>query len=70
MKTITKAQARRFLLLKHGLLGEYKFCGKQGITDYVKQAGCVQYDPIDVCGKNHELVFFFKSEGFQQRQNI
>lgn len=63
---ITKSQAKRFLLLKHGLLGEYKFAGKKGILDYVKQAGCIQYDPIDVCGKNHELVLFSKVKDFKK----
>jgi len=66
MEHITKAQARRFLLLKHGLLGDYKFDGKQGIVDYVTQCGCVQYDPIDVCGKNHELILFSKIKDFSK----
>ena len=66
MKEITKKQARRFLLIKHGLLGDYKFNGKQGIVDYVKQVGCVQYDPIDVCGKNHELVLFSKIKDYSK----
>ena len=63
---ITKSQARRFLLLKHGLLGEHKFEGKQGILEYVKQAGCIQYDPVDVFGKNHELVLFSKVKNFSK----
>ena len=63
---ITKTQAKRFLLLKHGLYGEYKFTGKQGIKDYVGQSGCIQYDPIDVCGKNHELVLQSRVEGFRK----
>ena len=66
IKEITKEQAKRFLLLKHGLIGEHRFEGKQGIVDYVKQAGCVQYDPIDVCGKNHELVLFSKIKNFSK----
>lgn len=36
--------------------GEYKFHGKDRIVDFVEQSGCIQYDPIDICGKNHELV--------------
>ena len=63
---LTKEQARRFLLLKKGLLGKYKFEGKQGVYDYVKQAGCVQYDPIDVCGKNAELVLQSRVWGFEK----
>ncbi|MEX1377809.1 MAG: crosslink repair DNA glycosylase YcaQ family protein [Eubacteriales bacterium] len=66
IKEISKEQAKKFLLLKHGLIGEHKFEGKQGIVDYVTQAGCVQYDPIDVCGKNHELVLFSKIKNFSK----
>ncbi|AVK97495.1 winged helix-turn-helix domain-containing protein [Lysinibacillus sphaericus] len=53
---LTNRQARQFLLLKHGLLDDYKFSGKRGVLDFTRQAGCIQYDPIDVCGKNAELV--------------
>ena len=63
---ITKEQARLFLLLKHGLIGEYKFCCEAGVLQYVKQVGCVQYDPIDVCGKNSELVFQSRVKGFSK----
>ncbi|WP_123039212.1 winged helix-turn-helix domain-containing protein [Cohnella candidum] len=64
MIKLTNRQARQFLLLKHGLLDEYKFIGKQGILDFVRQAGCIQYDPIDVCGKNSELVLQSRIKGF------
>lgn len=53
---LSKSQARRFLLLKHGLLGPYRFRGESGALEYVRQAGCIQFDPVDVCGKNAELV--------------
>lgn len=64
MITLTNRQARQFMLLKHGLLGEYRFAGKQGILDFIRQAGCIQYDPIDVCGKNSELVLQSRIKGF------
>ncbi|WP_054955649.1 winged helix-turn-helix domain-containing protein [Paenibacillus dakarensis] len=64
MIKLTIRQARQFMLLKHGLLGEYKFIGKQGILDFVRQAGCIQYDPINVCGKNAELVLQSRVKGF------
>lgn len=64
---ISKRQAKRFLLLKHGLIGAYKFVGKSGMVDFAAQAGCVQFDPIDVCGKNHELVFESRVKGFNKK---
>ena len=52
MIMITKQQARQFILAKQGLIGAYRFTGKDGAFAYVRQAGCIQYDPVDVCGKN------------------
>lgn len=61
---LTDEQARRFLLRHHGLVGEHVFEGKQGVLDYVRQCGCIQFDPIDVCGKNTELVLQSRVKGF------
>ena len=55
METISKLNARQFILAKQGLIGAYRFIGKSGAYDYVRQAGCIQFDPVDVCGKNAEL---------------
>ncbi|MGO4544017.1 winged helix-turn-helix domain-containing protein [Paenibacillus sp. 2TAB23] len=66
MIQLTNRQARQFLLLKHGLLGEYRFTGKQGVLDFVRQVGCIQFDPIDVCGKNAELVLQSRIKGFSK----
>jgi len=66
MITLTNLQARQFMLLKHGLLGENKFAGKQGALDFVRQAGCIQYDPVDVCGKNAELTLQSRVRGFEK----
>jgi uncharacterized protein YcaQ len=56
MLTLTNAQARRYLLRRHGLIGGHRFAGKAGALAYVRQCGCIQFDPIDVCGQNAELV--------------
>ena len=56
MIQLTNLQARRFLLAKHGLLGPQRFTGKAGALAYIRQCGCIQFDPVDVCGKNAELV--------------
>ena len=63
---ISKAQARRFLLLRHGLLGPTPFKGKQGIMDFIRLTGCLQFDPIDICGKSPELSLFSRVEGFKK----
>ena len=66
MTELTRTQARRFLLAKQGLLGSYRFSGKDGAYDYIRQAGCIQYDPVDVCGKNAELTLQSRVKGFQK----
>ncbi|PXX78986.1 winged helix-turn-helix domain-containing protein [Dielma fastidiosa] len=65
--TLTKQQARTFLLLKHGLIGAYRFKGKDGIIEFIKQAGCIQYDPIDVCGRSPELVLLSRIKGYKKQ---
>ena len=67
MITITKQQARQFILAKQGLIGDYRFVGKDGALDYVKQAGCIQFDPVDVCGKNAELTLQSRVKGFKKK---
>ena len=66
MQTITNQQARQFILAKQGLIGAYRFEGKYGAYDYVRQAGCIQFDPVDVCGKNAELTLQSRVKGFKK----
>ena len=67
MLTVTLDQARRFILLKQGLLGEHRFIGRDGAYQYVRQAGCIQFDPVDACGKNAELTLQSRVKGFRKR---
>ena len=64
MITLTNRQARQFLLRIHGLLGDYRFTGASGVCEYVRQSGCIQFDPVDACGKNAELVLQSRIQGF------
>ena len=67
MISMTREQARRFILSKQGLLGQYRFAGKEGAYQYIRQAGCIQYDPVDVCGKNAELTLQSRVRGFSRK---
>lgn len=67
MIQLTNRQARQFLLLKQGLLGEHIYIGKQGAFDFVRQAGCIQFDPVDACGKNAELTLQSRVRGFTKK---
>ena len=64
MLRITIEEARRFILGKQGLLGSHRFVGKEGALQYIQQAGCIQYDPVDVCAKNAELTLQSRVKGF------
>ena len=65
-RIITRDQVKRFILIKQGLLGRHRFAGKDGAYQYVRQAGCIQYDPVDVCGKNAELTLQSRVKGFRK----
>ena len=67
MLTISREQARQFILLRQGLLGKHRFIGKEGAFQYIRQAGCIQYDPVDVCGKNAELTLQSRVKGFTKK---
>lgn len=64
MRALTKAQAARFLLHHQGLLGRPRFTGRQGVLDFAAQAGCVQYDPVDICGRSAEITCLSRVAGF------
>lgn len=61
---ITKAEARRFLIHYHGLDSYNQFAGEQGILDYMKRIGCIQYDPLNVVGRNPDLVLQSRINGY------
>ena len=67
MLAITPDQARQFILLRQGLLGEHRFIGKNGAYQYVRQAGCIQFDPVDVCGRNAELTLQSRVKGITRK---
>ena len=64
---ITKDTARRYLLMKQGLYGDYVFEKKAGALAYVRQTGCIQYDPVDSVGKNAELTLQSRVRGFRKK---
>lgn len=47
---ITKEQARRSMLSYHGLCGSHRPKGKDAILAYIRQVGCIQFDPLNIVG--------------------
>jgi hypothetical protein len=64
MITLTNRQARRFLLYHQGLWPPYQLQGKSGILAYIKRVGCIQFDPLNIVGRNPELVLQSRIEDF------
>jgi uncharacterized protein YcaQ len=54
--TLTRSEARRFVLAHHHLWPPRRLEGKAGILEYVRHVGSVQFDPINVVGRNPDLV--------------
>ncbi len=63
--TISKEQARRFLLTYQGLWPSSALEGKSGILRYVRRVGCIQFDPLNIVGYNQELVLQSRISGFR-----
>jgi uncharacterized protein len=53
---ISKQEAAQFLLAYHFLFPPRAREGKKGILEIFKRLGCVQFDPINIVGRNPELV--------------
>jgi uncharacterized protein YcaQ len=53
---ISKEQAQRFMVTHHYLQPPRKLKGKEGVLEYFAQVGCIQFDPINVVGRNPDLV--------------
>jgi uncharacterized protein YcaQ len=63
--TLTKAEARRFLLAHQRLWPPRQLRRKAGVIDYVGHVGCIQFDPINVVGRNPDLVLQSRVAGYR-----
>ena len=68
---LTKKQARQFMLAHQKIMPAQKLQGKEGILEYIRHVGCIQFDPLNVVGYNPYLVLQsriknFKSEYLQE----
>ncbi len=53
---LTHLELRRFLLSKHGLWPPRALSGKEGVLAVFDQLACVQFDPLNIIGRNPDLV--------------
>lgn len=56
MLTLSKQQVRLFLLYHQGFYPEKTRNRKESILNFIHRIGCIQFDPIDIAGRNADLV--------------
>ena len=61
---LSKEELRKFLVLYQGLYVNNTFANKEGIKDFIKRVGCIQYDPLNVVGRNADLVLQSRIEDY------
>jgi uncharacterized protein YcaQ len=54
--TLSNQEARRFILAHQHLWPPRKIKGKEGILSLFDRLGCIQYDTINIVGRNADLV--------------
>ncbi|HON42363.1 MAG TPA: crosslink repair DNA glycosylase YcaQ family protein [Bacillota bacterium] len=64
--TLTKSQARQFILAHQGLWPPRCLAGKDGVLEHIDRVGCIQFDPLDIVGHNSELVLQARVLGFRR----
>jgi uncharacterized protein YcaQ len=73
MIELDRGTARRYLLAWQGLAAlpgtaaEALPRGKAGVLEFVRRVGCIQFDPLDICGHNHDLVLQARVKGYRKR---
>lgn len=63
--TITKQQAKKFLVIYHRLHPDNPLQGEGDLLQYIKKIGCIQFDPINVLAYNSHLVLQSRMPGYK-----
>ncbi|MFL5910896.1 MAG: DNA glycosylase AlkZ-like family protein [Gaiellaceae bacterium] len=63
--TVTAEAARRFLVARHFLAPARSLEGLEGVLEVFGRLGSVQFDPIAVAGRNHDLVLHARVAGYE-----
>jgi uncharacterized protein len=63
---VTAEAARRFLVTRHFLSPARSLAGGlDGVLDVFRKLGSIQFDPIAVAGRNHDLVLHARVAGYE-----
>ncbi len=66
-RTISAEVARRFLVLRHLLAPPRALpAGEQSVLDVLERLGSLQFDPLEIAGRNHDLVLQARIAGYRR----
>jgi uncharacterized protein YcaQ len=66
-RSIDRATARRFLVTRHLLAPPRALPpGPGSVKTVVRRVGSLQFDPLEVTGRNHDLVLAARIDGYQR----
>jgi uncharacterized protein YcaQ len=66
-RTISRAVARRFLVVRHLLAPPRSLPGvEESVLAVVDRLGSLQFDPLEVAGRNHDLVLHARVGGYRR----
>jgi uncharacterized protein YcaQ len=63
--TITITEARRFLLHHQNLLRPGTLSGTEGILAWLRKTRALQFDPINIVGRSHDLTLHSRVAGYR-----
>jgi uncharacterized protein YcaQ len=63
--TVAAEAARRFLVARHFLSPARSLEGLDGVLEVFGRLGSIQFDPIAVAGRNHDLVLHARVAGYE-----
>src|SRR2546430_12067629 len=64
---VSREVARRFLLLRHLLAPPRSLPAEsESVMRVMERLGSLQFDPIDVAGRNHDLVLLARIAGYRR----
>ncbi|WP_159448907.1 DNA glycosylase AlkZ-like family protein [Provencibacterium massiliense] len=64
----SRRQLCRYMVEYHHLSAASALHGMEELEGYLRKVGCVQYDPLDVVGRNPDLVFQSRWSGYRKGQ--
>lgn len=67
MLTLTNRQARDLLVRYHNLDGGDRFSGLEGARAVMDRLGTIQFDPLNVVGRNADLVLQARVRGYRPK---